>query len=131
MCDRFVDLDLVERKFCQVAGRGISSSKIIEHHDDTKVLKLPYRLKMRLSAFQKGRFGDLQLQPLRRKAGFDQSAQDDVEQIALIKLHGRNVDRYLDMGGPVDSISAGLLKDPFPQRQNQARRFRERRPRDG
>ena len=49
--ERFIDLDLVEGKLGQVADRRVSSSKIIEDHDDTEVLELSDSMKMRLSAF--------------------------------------------------------------------------------
>src|ERR1700675_469438 len=39
--DRPVDLDLVEWKAGQVAGRGVPSAAIVEHERDAKILQLP------------------------------------------------------------------------------------------
>ena len=81
---------------------------------------------MRFLVFQQRGFGDLKLQPLRRQAAFHQRAEDDVEQIALLELHRRDIDGDLDMRGPCGSVRASPPQNPFAERHDQAGRFRER-----
>jgi hypothetical protein len=49
-----------------------------------------------------------------------------IEQVPLAELNGGDIDGNADMRRPGGGIQAGLLQDPFPERQHQSRRFRER-----
>jgi hypothetical protein len=56
------------------------------------------------------RFGDLQLQALRRQAGIEQSAGHDVDRLAAPKLHGRNArDVLFEDTGQVAALPQPVL----------------------
>jgi hypothetical protein len=124
--ERLVDLDLVERKVRQIIHGRISGAEIIERHGYSEILDLADGGQMGFLVFKKRGFGYLELQPVRRKTRLHQRTQQDLEEVALLELNGRDIDRQLDVGGPRSSIGASALQDPFSQRPNKAGRFRER-----
>ena len=87
--ERAVDLDLVERKHAQIAERRIAGAEIVENDGNAHQPQLMQRLDMLDIVLQQHRFGDLELQALRRQAGLIQHLAEIVDRVCLAKLHGR------------------------------------------
>src|SRR5258706_14353337 len=121
-----VDLDLVERKALQIAQRGIAGAEIVEcdpHPDAAKLVQ--DRERGFVVADQHG-LGDLQLQPVRRKAGGRQRGNDLQRERAALELNRRDVDRELDMVGPCHGFRARRRQHPFAKLIDQTGVFRNR-----
>ena len=67
--ERTVDLDLVEREAAQIAQRRVTGAKIIQRDPDAEGAKLVQDRQRRLAVLQQHRFGNLQFETMRRKAG--------------------------------------------------------------
>src|SRR5579872_730074 len=120
--ERLVDLDLVEGEDCQIADRGEAGAEIVERDRKPEMLQSPDRGEVRFAVFQQRGLGDFELEACGREPRLEQRAEDGIEQIAVLELYGRDVDRDLDMRWPVDGIRAGALQDPFAERLDQADR---------
>ena len=68
--EALVDLDLVEREAAQIAERRIAGAEIVHRDAHAKAAQL-HAASAIVSALlsEQHRFGDLQLEPLRRQAG--------------------------------------------------------------
>src|SRR5215212_1127791 len=62
-----VDLDLVERKRLQVAQRRVAAAEVIHGYTYPKCLKPPQQSQTTIEILDQHAFGDLKLQPARRK----------------------------------------------------------------
>src|SRR4051794_31391273 len=82
LCERLVNLDLVEREAHEVAHRRIARSEIVKHDCYAKVLDLADRGKVRRVLLEQGRLGDLQLKAVRRQAALNECAKHNVQHVS-------------------------------------------------
>ncbi len=73
---------------------------------------------------QQGRFGQFQFQPFRIESALGQRLQQFRPELAVAKLHRRQVDRHAQLApaGPMpgSALAAGLLQHPAPDRRDQS-----------
>ena len=74
----------------------------------------------RVAAFEEDRFGDLDLEPVRREPAVGQRAQDTLVEGAAVELDRGHVDGDTDMLGPAGRASAGFADHPGADRDDQA-----------
>src|SRR6478609_5379653 len=123
---RTVDLDLVERKTTQIAQRRVPRSEVVERYPDAKAAKLVQNRQRCLAVLQQHRFRYLQFEPMRREAGSLQRFLYRRDQIWILELHRRKIDRDADVPRPLRRIHAGLPQHPLADRHDQAGFFRQR-----
>ena len=124
--ERAVDLDLVERETAQIAQRRIAGSEIVHRDPDAEAAKLVQNRQRRLAVLQQHRLGDLQFEPVRRKAGGLQRCLHRRYQVGILELHRRKIDGDADVLRPSRRIHAGLPQHPLADRHDQAGFFRQR-----
>ena len=114
-----VDLELVEREALQIAERRIAGAEIVERDADAERAQRVEQPQRRLAAFEEDRFGDLDLEPVRREPAVGKREQDGFVELAAVELHRRDVDRDADMLGPARRLRAGFAEHPGADRHDQ------------
>ena len=95
-----VDLQLVEREFAQIGEAGIAGSEVVErdpHAERSQPMQHGYD---RLGIVDKKALGDLQFEPVRRKAGTGERVFHIRHDRAVPELVGRDIDRHGQMIAP-------------------------------
>src|SRR4051812_48490938 len=108
-----VDLDLVEREGLQIAQRRVAAAEIVHRDTNAERLQPTQQRDTAIEVFDQNALGDLELEPARRKSGFEQDRVDQRDQVAMDELGRREVDRNLQRLRPGRGLSAGLAQDPL------------------
>ena len=116
---RAVDLELLEAELPEKPDRGITGAEIVERDTDAEAADQIERAAGHGRVADKVRLGDLQFEPLGRKAGLLEDVAELDGEIGIAQLRGRNVDRELD-AVPAEGIGAGLTQHPAADRVDQA-----------
>ena len=88
-----VDLELVERKFLQVAQARIAGAEIVERDADAQRAQSFEPLLRLLRVIDQDAFGHFEDDARRRDAGFGHDGADQIDQPAVANLHRRKIDR--------------------------------------
>lgn len=124
-----VDLQRVNREQLQITQRRIARSEIVDRQMDAHRFQFDHR-RNRTRRSLDDAFGQFQLQILRLKAGFSQSAVDQVAKIRLRELARRNVDGDAELRQPRVLpgfvLQAGVSHNEFAELDDRAGFFRNR-----
>src|SRR4051812_28402432 len=120
-----IDLDLVEREAAEIAERRIAGPEIIHGNAQSQPSQIVQSAEISLDVAQEEGLGDLDLKAARGKAGFPQHSRDPLRQIMVPELGRRDVDRDVDVVGPLLGVPTGLPEHPFAELNDDAGLFRE------
>ena len=118
--ERAVDLDLVEREGAQIAERGIAGSEVVHGDARTQRAQGVQLLDHLIGAVEQHVFSYLEIEALRIETGSLQRLLHRLQDIADAELHGRQIDRELDVRRPLDRVAAGPLQHVVAERRDEA-----------
>ena len=120
-----IELQYVDRLTHQQRERGIALAKAVEDDPDADPAELFESLGGLRIVAQEQTLGDLEIEQIRRVARALERVDDGGEDVVLLELDRREVDREAARipaaGGPVRSLLAGLLERPAPEGPDEAR----------
>ncbi len=116
-----VDLDRRKARARQIAEAGIAGAEIVQAQPDAERQQLFQNLRRAEPFVQEHAFGDLQLQPFGGQARIGERGGDDGDELRVLQLVRRHVDRDADGRRPLRGFGAGGPHDPFADRPDQAR----------
>ncbi len=117
--ERFVDLDLVERKHGELAERRVSGAEVVQHDGDAEILELAKRRQTFGGGLDERRLGYFKLQPFRRQSELGEGVHDDVGQIGLVKLNERQIDSRRNIVRPGRSRRTCVMQHPLAELSDQ------------
>ncbi len=122
-----VHLDLVEREAAQIAQRRVAGAEIVHRDADAELLQPVQGRQRLLAVVHEDPLGDLELEPVRRQAGFGEYRCDRFEQVGRRELHRREVDGDLaDARATCAALRQASRQRPFAERQNEPAVLRHR-----
>src|SRR5215510_12325732 len=120
-----VDLDLVEGEAAKIAQRRVAGTEVVHRDANSQRLELLQSRQVLFDVAQQQRFGDLELEPIRRETRLVENLCDTVEKIVLPELRRRDVDRDPHRLRPVSGVKACAPKHPIAQSNDETGLFRE------
>src|SRR6202140_5638777 len=103
-----MDLDLVERKRLQIGERRITGPEIIHGDTNAEVLEAAQERYRAREVIDQHAFGDFQLQPAGRQPCFQQNLVYKSRQIAMAKLHRRQINGDAQWSRPRRRLATSL-----------------------
>jgi hypothetical protein len=110
--ERAVDLHRVDGQPVQGGDRRVAGAEVVQRQGHAGVGHLRHRLQRGLGGEQRGRLGDLQLQPLRRQAGLGEGVGHQLGEPGLGQVPGGDVDVHAQAGRPGRGVHAGPAQHP-------------------
>ena len=104
--------------------RRVAGSEVVERNADPDILQAADGRQHLLAVLQQRRLGDLDLQAIRREAGFGDELHDVLRQLRVAELDRRDVDRELEVRWPGLRFLKRLLDHADGQRSDEPRLFR-------
>ena len=95
--ERAVDLDLVERQPRQIGERRIAGAEIVDREADAERLERVHLVRGAVDVVEHDALGQLEHQPLGRRAGRAQLSATCVDEVGLSELAGADVDRQVQV----------------------------------
>ncbi len=99
----------------EIAESRIADAEVVERQPDPGVGKALKGLAVQWPVFEQHALGHLEGQRRRREAGFAQDVRDDLDEIGLLDLLRREIDRHLhrasELALPFGHLSAGAPQD--------------------
>ena len=119
--EALVDLDSVERQPVDLGKARVAGTEIVERNADSDILQAVDDGQHLIAVFEQRAFGDLDLEPVRRKAHRRRAVLRICSaSVGIAELDRRDVDRELEVGRPAACFLERLFKDAERQRTDQS-----------
>src|ERR1041385_7450189 len=127
---RSINLERIDRQSLQRGQRREAGAEVVDRDVDAHTLQPAQHLRRKLRVLHDGALRQLQLQILRRQSCLFENPDHSLRQILIVKLSRGNVHRDLHWRKPLitpaPSLQTRRAQNPFADRHDQARVFRER-----